>query len=68
MCKRRLRSCGALGTAILHALWKNMPALTTFGDDGLFGLPEYPDVEARSSTDLRFQQCSSLVRPRAWTG
>jgi hypothetical protein len=41
-------SCGALGTAILHALWKSMPGLP-FGDDGLLRLPEYPEVELHQS-------------------
>jgi hypothetical protein len=41
-------SCGAFGTAILHALWKNMPALP-FGDDGLLRLPEHPEVELHRS-------------------
>ncbi|CAM0944545.1 unnamed protein product [Alopecurus aequalis] len=41
-------SCGALGTAILHALWKNMPALP-FADDGLLRLPEHPEVELHRS-------------------
>ncbi|CAD6205854.1 unnamed protein product [Miscanthus lutarioriparius] len=36
-------SCGAFGTAIVHALWSHMPALP-FGSDGLLRLPEYPDV------------------------
>uniref|UniRef100_A0ACD5YZ16 Uncharacterized protein n=1 Tax=Avena sativa TaxID=4498 RepID=A0ACD5YZ16_AVESA len=35
--------CGAFGTAILHALWRNMPALP-FGPDGLLRLPEHPEV------------------------
>ncbi|KAM0885204.1 hypothetical protein ACQ4PT_030502 [Festuca glaucescens] len=34
-----LVSCGALGTAILHALWRNMPAPLPFSDDGLLRLP-----------------------------
>ncbi|RLM58877.1 hypothetical protein C2845_PM18G07140 [Panicum miliaceum] len=36
-------SCGAFGTAILHALWKNMPALP-FGPDGALRLPVHPEV------------------------
>ncbi|XP_025826767.1 UDP-glycosyltransferase 92A1-like [Panicum hallii] len=36
-------SCGAFGTAILHALWKNMPALP-FGPDGALRLPEHLEV------------------------
>ncbi|CAO2192614.1 unnamed protein product [Urochloa humidicola] len=36
-------SCGALGTAIFHALWSHMPALP-FGSDGTLRLPEHPDM------------------------
>ncbi|PAN46102.1 hypothetical protein PAHAL_9G163500 [Panicum hallii] len=41
-------TCGAFGTAILHALWNHMPALP-FGSDGALRLPEHPDVELRRS-------------------
>ncbi|KAL5215637.1 hypothetical protein ABZP36_007038 [Zizania latifolia] len=37
-------SCGALGTAVLHALWNNMPALLFAPDDGLLHLPEHPQL------------------------
>ncbi|KXG37999.1 UDP-glycosyltransferase 92A1 [Sorghum bicolor] len=37
-------SCGAFGTAILHALWNHMPALPFASDGSLLRLPEYPDV------------------------
>ncbi|KAL6873392.1 hypothetical protein ACP4OV_013474 [Aristida adscensionis] len=36
-------SCGAFGTAVLHALWRNMPALP-LGADGVLRLPEHPDL------------------------
>ncbi|CAN6234489.1 unnamed protein product [Urochloa humidicola] len=38
-----LASCGAFGTAVLHALWKNMPALP-FGPGGALRLPELPEL------------------------
>ncbi|KAI4967391.1 hypothetical protein ZWY2020_027864 [Hordeum vulgare] len=48
-----LVSCGALGTAILYALWKNMPALP-FQDDGqLLRLPEHPEVVLHRSQLLQ---------------
>ncbi|KAL6637458.1 hypothetical protein ACP70R_025030 [Stipagrostis hirtigluma subsp. patula] len=36
-------SCGAFGTAVLHALWMNMPALP-LGSDGVLRLPEHPEL------------------------
>jgi hypothetical protein len=46
MCKRRFRVVRAWHShPACPVEWKNMLALTTFGDDGLFGLPEYPDVD-----------------------
>ena len=36
-------SCGAFGSAILHALWANIPVLP-FGPDGTLRLPEHPTV------------------------
>ncbi|XP_037445501.1 UDP-glycosyltransferase 92A1-like [Triticum dicoccoides] len=44
-----LVSCGALGTAILHALWKNMPALPFHDDGQLLRLLEHPEVELHRS-------------------
>ncbi|KAM0885773.1 hypothetical protein ACQ4PT_030128 [Festuca glaucescens] len=44
-----LVSCGALGTAILHALWRNMPTPLPFSDDGLLRLPKHPEVELHRS-------------------
>ncbi|CAN6242314.1 unnamed protein product [Urochloa humidicola] len=43
-----LASCGAFGTAILHAVTKNMPALP-FGPDGLLRLPEHPELTLHRS-------------------
>ncbi|CAO2173872.1 unnamed protein product [Urochloa humidicola] len=53
-------SCGALGTAIFHALWSHMPALP-FGSDGTLRLPEHPDmVLERSQLPPAFQFCGKL--------
>ena len=58
-------SCGALGAAILHALWKNMPALP-FCYDGLLRLPEHPEVELhRSQMSPVFLFSPSHVTDRA---
>uniref|UniRef100_A0ACD5ZMD4 Uncharacterized protein n=1 Tax=Avena sativa TaxID=4498 RepID=A0ACD5ZMD4_AVESA len=57
-------SCGAFGTAILHDLWKNMPALP-FGDDGLLRLPAFPEVELhRSQMSQVFLSSPSLGMDR----
>ncbi|TVU46114.1 hypothetical protein EJB05_05632, partial [Eragrostis curvula] len=37
-------SCGAFGTAVFHALWKNMPALPFGSDDDMLRLPEHPEL------------------------
>ncbi|CAO2203345.1 unnamed protein product [Urochloa humidicola] len=44
-------SCGALGTAIFHALWSHMPALP-FGSDGTLRLPELPPGMTLERTQL----------------
>uniref|UniRef100_A0ACD5ZAH0 Uncharacterized protein n=1 Tax=Avena sativa TaxID=4498 RepID=A0ACD5ZAH0_AVESA len=56
--------CGAFGTAILHALWRNMPALP-FGPDGLLHLPEHPEVVLhRSQLSSTFLEADGADR---WT-
>ncbi|KAL6847968.1 hypothetical protein ACP4OV_022096 [Aristida adscensionis] len=41
-------SCGAFGTAVLRALWTNMPALR-FGSDGVLRLPQHPELALHRS-------------------
>ncbi|TVU46115.1 hypothetical protein EJB05_05633, partial [Eragrostis curvula] len=65
-------SCGAFGTAIYHALCKNMPALH-FGSDDTLRLPEHPELEfhrsqlapsfylAGDSRDRRTAFCHRLI-------
>uniref|UniRef100_A0ACD5XW71 Uncharacterized protein n=1 Tax=Avena sativa TaxID=4498 RepID=A0ACD5XW71_AVESA len=61
-----LVSCGALGTAILHALLRNLPAPPPFGDDGLLRLPEHPEVELHRSQISSVFLLSGGARDR-WT-
>ncbi|GJN24045.1 hypothetical protein PR202_gb11756 [Eleusine coracana subsp. coracana] len=37
-------SCGAFGSAVVHALWSLMPALPFDPDDGMLRLPQHPEV------------------------
>ncbi|GJN24046.1 hypothetical protein PR202_gb11757 [Eleusine coracana subsp. coracana] len=46
-------SCGAFGTAVYHALWKNMPGLPfSSSDDGTLRLAEVPEVGALHRSQL----------------
>ncbi|GJM95899.1 hypothetical protein PR202_ga12686 [Eleusine coracana subsp. coracana] len=42
-------SCGAFGTAVVHALWSLMPALPISPDDGTLRLPQHPEVVLHQS-------------------